>query len=88
MRVRLAHLLEQGVSFAVFDADARTRTNRDRNELLEALVLGARAAGLRVDKAALAFVSGGRLQFFGTPDLVSFLARLGYLPAWTHTINV
>jgi hypothetical protein len=47
----------------------------------------ARAHGLNVDKAALAFREGGRTVFWGTPDLVRFLSRCG-VPAWTHSIRL
>jgi hypothetical protein len=32
-------------------------------------------------------MSGGRLQFFGSPPLVEFLSKNG-LPGWTHSIDV
>jgi hypothetical protein len=49
--------------------------------------MAARRAGLRADKAALAFMEGGRAKFYGTPDLVRFLAGHG-VPRWTHTIEI
>ena len=51
------------ISFVVFDADARSHTNRDRDQLLAQLADLARQRGLRVDKAAPAFTSHGRLMF-------------------------
>ena len=47
----------------------------DTAQLLAQLTAKARGANLRVDQAALAFMSGGRLQFFGSPPLVDFLSR-------------
>lgn len=88
MRVQFAHLREQGINFAVFDADARSGRNSDRAVLLARLTAAARGSGLRVDKAALAYDSGGAVNFYGTPDLVQFLAELGGVPCWTHTITV
>ena len=77
MRVNMAHLREQGIDFTVFEAKARSDLDRDRNELLDQLVQASRSQGLKVDKAALAYRHGGRMVFFGTPDLVKFLGRLG-----------
>jgi hypothetical protein len=87
MTVHLAHLRHQGIDFAVFDADARSHSSSAREELLSSLVLSARAQGLNIDKAALAFREAGRLVFWGTPDLVRFLAKAG-APRWTHTIDI
>jgi len=87
MQLRLAHLRHQGIDFVVFDADARSHMRDDRAEILGTLMQEARRAGLRVDKAALAYRTGGRIEFWGTPDLVRFLANNG-LPRWTHTITV
>ena len=87
MRIRLAHLRDQGINFAVFAADAKTPSNSERNALLERLTHEARLQGLKIDKSALAFDSCGRTQFFGTPDLVKYLARFG-IRGWTHTIEV
>lgn len=88
MRIQMAHLRNQGINFAVFDADARSGMDNDRSELLWDLTRRARASGLAIDRAALAFRQGGRLCFFGTPDLVRYLSSVGGVPRWTHTINV
>lgn len=87
MKINVAHIHHQGIDFAVFDADARSRTNSARAQLLRQLAATARANGLKVDKAALAYGSSRRIEFFGTPDLVRFLANTG-LPPWTHTLTV
>jgi hypothetical protein len=50
-------------------------------------VAKATAIRLRVDKAALAYQEAGRIRFFGTPDLVKYLASRG-VPRWTHTLDV
>ena len=91
MRVNFAHLKERSrnggrMSFAVFDARSSTGNNTDNSHLLAQLTGRARAAALQVDQAALAFTSGGRLQFFGSPPLVEFLSKNG-LPRWTHSFN-
>ena len=88
MRIRMAHLREQGIDFAVFDADSRIGTNAARAELLAQLTARARRSKCKVDKAALQYVSGGQLRFYGTPDLVDFLASVGGVPSWTHEITV
>jgi hypothetical protein len=87
MKINLAHLHHQGIDFAVFAADASVSSNPARDELLSDLVIAARQRGLKIDKAALAFRSGGRTTFFGTPDLVRFLSKLG-MPRWTHSITI
>ncbi|HVN75228.1 MAG TPA: hypothetical protein VMT19_02845 [Thermoanaerobaculaceae bacterium] len=87
MMIRFAHLREQGIDFAVFAADSRDHTRSGREEALARLILRARASGLKIDKAALAYEEHGRTCYFGTPDLVQFLANNG-VPAWTHTMNV
>jgi hypothetical protein len=87
MKIKVAHLSTQGIDFLVADADARTGSEGDRNTLLSQVVVIARRSGLKVDKAALAFTEGGGTAYFGTPDLVRFLARQG-VPRWTHTLEV
>lgn len=87
MKIRMAHLRDQGIDFAVFAADAATHLDSDRDELLAELITKARLNGLKVDKGALAFKQGSRLVFHGTPDLVKYLASLGGVPRWTHEIE-
>lgn len=91
MRVNLAHLRERArsggwINFAVFDARSSSGTNDDNARLLAQLTAKAKAANLRVDQSALAFQSGSRIQFFGSPPLVEYLSMNG-LPGWTHTID-
>jgi hypothetical protein len=86
MRINVAHLRDQGIDFAVFDADANSHMDHDRASLLQHLSFTARRAGLKVDKAALAFRQGNHIAFYGTPDLVRYLQTLG-VPRWTHTID-
>lgn len=88
MKVQLAHLRDQGMDFAVFDADAKHRTRQARSKLLADLTRSAVASGLRVQKSALAFNEGGRVKFFGPPDLVDYLTSFGGVPRWTHTLDV
>lgn len=87
MKIKIAHLRAQGVNFVVADADATTGLEDDRDAVLARVWASARRAGLRVDKAALAFSEGGRLRFYGTRDLVRYLAGCG-IPRWTHTLEV
>lgn len=91
MRINLAHLRERAasggwVNFAVFDARSSSGSRDDNARLLAQLTAQARASNLRVEQSALAFNSGGRLQFFGSPPLVDFLSKIG-IPGWTHTID-
>lgn len=92
MKINFAHLRERAVNggwinFAVFDADATTKLNSDRNRLLNQLTIKARASGLRVDQSALAFEENGQIRFYGDPNLVKFLAN-NFSPYWTHSMNV
>lgn len=91
MRINLAHLRERAasggwVNFAVFDARSSSGSRDDNARLLAQLTAQARASNLRVEQSALAFNSGGRMQFFGSPPLVDFLSKNG-IPVWTHTID-
>lgn len=91
MRINLAHLRERAanggwINFAVFDARSSSGSQSDNARLLAQLTARARASNLRVEQSALAFSSGGRTQFFGSPPLVDYLSRNG-LPGWTHTID-
>ena len=91
MNVNFAHIRERAqnggwINFAVFDIRSSSGTRDDNSRLLAQLTAKARHANLRIDQAALAYMSGGRLQFFGSPPLVDFLSRSG-LPDCTHTLN-
>lgn len=86
MEIKFAHLRTQGVDFAVFQCDARSRTKQARSSLLADLVRRARMSGLKVDKAALAYQHGSQVEYFGTKDLVEFLSQSG-VPRWTHTLS-
>jgi hypothetical protein len=88
MQVPVAHLRDQGIDFAVFDADADTHRDADRDRLLARLVVAATRNGLRIQKAALAFMQHGELTFYGSPDLVRYLVNIGGVPHWTHTLDV
>ena len=88
-KVSLAHVKERSttgnwINFVVFDAKSTTNNN---DKLLTQLTSRARASGLKVDKSALAYNKHGRLEFYGTKDLVQYLSNNG-LPQWTHTIDV
>jgi len=89
MKIELAHLRERStaggwIDFAVFSAKS---TTGDNGALLGQLTQAARASGMKIDQSALAFRSGGKIEFFGDKNLVSYLSRRG-VPRWTHTIDV
>lgn len=91
MKVNTAHLRERArnggwINFAVFEAKSSSGTRDDNARLLAQLTARARRANLQVDQSALAFMSGGQVQFFGSPPLVQYLSKSG-LPGWTHTIE-
>ncbi len=89
MKIRLAHLRtrQQGINFAVFEADARSKNNQDRSNLLAELTRKARNSGLAIEKSALAFMSCGKITFFGSNDLVRYLSN-NWGDDWTHSIDV
>jgi hypothetical protein len=86
VKINMAHLRDQGIDFAVFGADARSHMDHDRANLLSQLMFTARRAGMKIDKAALAFRQGSGIVFYGAPDLVRYLQTVG-VPGWTHTID-
>lgn len=84
-QIEMAHIRDQGIDFAVFNAEARCGTDSGRASLLVELTQRARTAGLNVDKSALAYRRGAGIEFYGTPDLVRYLQQRG-VPRWTHTL--
>lgn len=92
MKVGLAYIRGRSttrgfIDFAVFDTDADSKIDSDRSALLVDLTDRARAAGLSIEKSALAYRENGRLTFYGTPDLVEYLSHKG-VPQWTHYLSV
>lgn len=92
MKVNVAHLREPArsggwVNFAVFDARSSSGSHSDNARLLAQLTSRARASNLRIDQSALAYMSGGRVEFYGSPPLVEYLSKSG-VPGWTHTIDI
>lgn len=88
MKIKMAHLNDQGIDFAVFGANARVGTDAARAELLAELTVKARLEGLKVDKSALQYGQGRQIRFYGTPDLVNYLASIGGVRHWTHQMDV
>jgi hypothetical protein len=89
MKVNMAHLRERSttggwIDFAVFDAKSTTGNN---DELLYQLTNAARLSGLKIDQSALAYMSSGRVHFYGDTNLTKYLAK-GWVPRWTHQIDV
>lgn len=92
MNVNFAHLRQRAASggwinFCVFDARSVSGSDTDNAQLLARLTAGARAQTLRVDQSALAFASGNRVCYFGSPLLVAMLSR-GALPRWTRRMAI
>jgi len=91
MEIEFAHIRERStnggyIDFAVFNADALNKNDRNRNSLLWDLTARTRRQGLKVDKSALAFEEHGHIKFYGTPDLVDYLVNTR-VPHWTHTLT-
>jgi hypothetical protein len=80
MKVNMAHLRNQGIDFAVFEADVPSRMAAERANLLQQLVFTARRAGLKIDKAALAFRQGGASLSMAHLTLFD-ISRVRALPA-------
>lgn len=92
MKINLAHIREHSTSggwidFAVFDAKSTSGGDSGNATLLSQITAKARASGLKIDQSALAYSENGRIQFYGTKNLVDYLSRSG-LPQWTHEIDV
>ena len=91
MKINVAHIREKSssggwIDYAVFGAKSNLGSRFDNQSLLERLTLRARGTGLKIDQAALAFKQNGRVQYFGSRNLVQHLSRAGH-PGWTHTID-
>jgi len=84
--VELSHVNIQGVNCAVFAADSINHSSSGRSGLLRELTIEARRSGLAVEKSALAYTEFGSVSFYGTPDLVRYLASAG-MPRITHRIS-
>ena len=93
MKINCAHLRERAVNggwinFIVFDACSNTRSSNDNNLLLQQLTLSAKRNGLKVNQSALAFQSNGRIQFYGSSNLVDYLSKNFNGITWTHTLDI
>ena len=91
MRINFAHIRESSttggyIDFAVFEADANSGMDSDRADVLAELTRAARNMGLKVDQSALAFSEHGRIKFYGSQNLVDYLAEMG-VPQWTHYLD-
>ncbi len=87
VKINLAHVRIQGINCAIFDANARVGTDSERARVLADLTARARLTGLRVEKSALAFSEAGSLRFYGTRDLVNYLAKQPFV-RWTYTLDI
>ncbi|RQS57442.1 hypothetical protein DID96_36550 [Burkholderia sp. Bp8963] len=92
MRINFAHMRERAqnggwIDFAVFDARSSSGSDSDNAILLSQLTARARAHSLKIDQSALAYSSGRRVMFYGSPSLVEFLSKSG-VPRWTHHLDV
>jgi hypothetical protein len=87
MRIQLAHLNIQNINVAIFNAKPTINTDANRSLLLSDLTNKARAAGLKVEKSAIAYSEAQRVVYYGTPDLVKYLQSAG-VNHWTHWIEV
>ena len=88
MKIPFSHVNIQGLSCAIFDADATANTDQARKVLLGQLTAKVRLNGLAVHKRALAFMSAGRMTFLGDPDLVEYLRYNWSGIPWNYTLNV
>ena len=91
MKINIAHIRHPSdkgtqLNLAVFEAKPNLVNEKNNQLLLESLTLKARAAGLNIDQAALAYRHNNQLQYWGSKTLVDWLSKNG-LPAWTNTID-
>jgi hypothetical protein len=92
MVIKFSHLRDRStnggwIDFAVFQADANSKTRTARNQLLAQLTMAARAQGLKIDQSALAFEEHGDIYYFGDPSVVKYLSNSG-LPSTNYTLTV
>ncbi len=92
MRINFAHLRQPSTSggdinFAVFEGRSTSGTPADNDSVLARWTTAARAQGLRIDQAALAYPHNGRIMFHGSRNLVQFLAENGP-PRPTHYLDI
>jgi hypothetical protein len=73
--------------YVVFEVNASSGTDSDREELLLKLAVRARALGLNIDKSALIYRVDGQVKFYGAPDIVTYLSKQRY-PQWTHYLDI
>lgn len=88
MNVTFSHVRVGTTNAAIFDADSRSRTPKDRDALLADLTARVRASGLRVDRAVLAFRKGSRIVYYGDRELVRYLNRNVISIPWNHRLSV
>jgi hypothetical protein len=89
MQVRVAFMSQPSTDgsakrFVVFDARAADGNNQ---ALLRQLSEKAKHAGMDFDWAALAFMQGNRVAYYGSPALTQYLVRTKWVPSWTHTLD-
>ncbi len=87
MQILCASFNYLGTDFIVFDADHPSRLDSERAQLLTRLRTVATTCGFKTDLAALAFRENDQNRFYGSPELVEFLAKTG-LPGWTHRLTL
>ncbi len=89
MKVNFAHIRERSttgnyINFAVFEFKP---SNGNYQVAIAQLTKKAISAGLKVDKAALAFPEGNRYRFIGPKDLTNYLSKNG-VPRWNKTLSI
>jgi hypothetical protein len=89
MPVRVAFMSQPSTDgsakrFVVFDARAADGNNQ---ALLRQLSEKAKHAGMDFDWAALAFMQGSRVAYYGSPALTQYLVKTKWVPSWTHTLD-
>ena len=89
MQVRVAFMSQASTDgsakrYVVFDARAADGNNQ---ALLRGLSEKAKHAGMDFHWAALAFMQGDRIGYFGSPGLTQYLVKTKWVPSWTHTLD-
>ena len=89
MQVRVAFMSQPSTDgsakrFVVFDARAAGGNNQ---VLLRQLSEKAKQAGMDFEWAALAFMQGNHIVYYGSPALTEYLVKTKWVPSWTHTLD-
>lgn len=92
MKVPVAHFWLPGdrgqkIQCAVFGFSPHDKSNSGLSKALNQLTRAAMQEGLAIHKSALVYEQHNEERYFGTQDLVEYLANNG-VPPWTNNLEI